>query len=341
MPPWRRDPGSGKENTPRRRQRGPKFLIAALCALAAIGLVSALRGCKKTGETKAEPQAAAPAQPTVDTPTTPPATGTPPVTHAEQPPVTVPEQPPVRPAPKPSTAGSPAANRFIAATDAPDLQLPMTAGRADIAALDRFVSEKAARPAARLEEIVNAFELRPAGAAAVVRGATAAAETLSCPWKPSATLVMIRFQNNLETARDVAATLHFNPAAVARYRLLGHAPVEGSTSMPSRLAEKSGVSLLVEVEPVGAARDLGEIRWSIDGAPAAPLAILRAPDAEPGNDARFAALLAAFSLWNTGGATAPTPDIIAGLARECAASDLPADRKQALVFIARTLELED
>ena len=53
------------------------------------------------------------------------------------------------------------------------------------------------------------------------------------------------------------------------------------------------------------------------------------------------ALLASYSLW----LTKDQPDsidteLVSGLARECAASELPIDRRELLVLIGRTMELE-
>jgi hypothetical protein len=193
--------------------------------------------------------------------------------------------------------------------------------------------------AIRAEELLNAFDLRPAGAAAIVKGTHLAVESLACPWKPSAVLLLIRIENSGDGPRDLTASIHFEANAVSRYRLIGSPAEETAGSLPATLPPKSGTSLLVELEPRSTAPRFGEIRWSVDGSPAAPVALVRSPSDEPGDDARFAALLGAFSLWLAGDQPEFFDEtLLSGLARECAGADLPDDRKQALVLIARALE---
>lgn len=225
------------------------------------------------------------------------------------------------------------------------LELPVLAGRGSLDWIYKSVKDQRVRPSAnfvRLEEILNAFDLRPSGTAAIAKGTSLSAESLACPWKPSATLLMIHFQGASDGPREVSAVLDLDPTAVATYRLLGFSPVRGLEigDMPSRLPAKTGTTLLVEIEPRANASVLGNIRWKVQQTDAAPLPILRKPEAEPSNDARFATLLAAYSLWLTHDQPDQIDtDVVSGLARECAASDLPLNRSELLILISKTIEL--
>ncbi|BCU75520.1 hypothetical protein [Luteolibacter sp. LG18] len=226
------------------------------------------------------------------------------------------------------------------------LPLPVLAGTASLGWISSSVTGKHVLPpakAVRLEEILNAFSLKPGGTAAIAKGASVVAESFSCPWKPSATLLMVRIQGAADGQRAIEAFLDVAPTAVTQFRLLGYSPVKDleNEPIPGILPAKTGTTLLIEVEARAGAKNLGAIHWKVDGKDAAPLPIQPPSDeAEPSNDARFAALLAAWSAW----LIQEQPeifdeDLVSGLARECAAGDLPKDRRDALVLIARSLEL--
>jgi len=305
--------------------------------LAACALLAACDG-RKPSAPAAETPAPAPAVAAEPSAATPPADAPAPI---EPPPAPVapPEPPaPVEPPPPPF----PRAGRRFAVADAPDLPLPVVCRRGKLDAYTRLLHETEGRlssDAIRPEELLNAFDLRPAGAAAIAKGTSLAVETLACPWKPSAVLLLARVENPGDTPREVGATLHLDGAAISRYRLIGSPAGEPGDPLPATLPPKSGISLLIELEPRATGTAMGEIRWSVDGSPVAPVALVRTPAAEPGNDARFAALLGAFSLWLANDQPEVIDDaVVAGLARECADEELPDDRKQALVLIARALD---
>jgi len=305
--------------------------------LAACALLAACDG-RKPSAPAAETPAPVPAVAAEPSAATPPADAPAPI---EPPPAPVapPEPPaPVEPPPPPF----PRAGRRFAVADAPDLPLPVVCRRGKLDAYTRLLHETEGRlspDAIRPEELLNAFDLRPAGAAAIAKGTSLAVETLACPWKPSAVLLLARVENPGDTPREVGATLHLDGAAISRYRLIGSPAGEPADPLPATLPPKSGISLLIELEPRATGTAMGEIRWSVDGSPVAPVALVRTPAAEPGNDARFAALLGAFSLWLANDQPEVIDDaVVAGLARECADEELPDDRKQALVLIARALD---
>jgi hypothetical protein len=227
--------------------------------------------------------------------------------------------------------------------DHPSLALPIHVGSASLPWITRSIRVDKKLPpvnAVRLEEILNHFQFRPTGPAAVSQGVTLSTETLSCPWKPSAILLVVSFRSHNELAREVSAAFRANPNAVHRYRLLGFSPVSGVSpaALPSRLPAKEITTLVIEIEPSGSAADLGTIEWFAAGQSAAPVAITRPGDAEPSDDARFATLVCTFAQWLAHDPNAPIDTaLLSALARECAAEGLSADRVDFLNLIDQSL----
>lgn len=313
----------------------------------ALVLAASLTACKRQEPAQISPEtatAAASAQVPDQTPTAPagqPATEIAPPVVATPPPA--PEPPPAPP--EPPAPPFPRGGRRFVVGEANDLPLPVICRRGQLDVYERLLKGQDVLPSStelRFEQLLNAFDLRPHGVAVVAKGATVMAETLACPWKPSSTLLLVRFENGTDAPHDLTATLHFEPTAVSRYRLLGTSDEAAADApLPASLPAKSGTTLLIEMELRAPAPKFGQIRWSVDGSPAPPLNLDRAPAAEPSDDARFASLLGAFSLW----LAKDQPEIldgpvVAGLARECVAEDLSVDRKQALILIAKALEKE-
>ena len=233
----------------------------------------------------------------------------------------------------------------VVAAEHPNLALPVHAGRASLGWITRSIREEKKRPpanAVRLEEVLNQFALRPAGATAISQGVTLSTETVSCPWKPSATLLLVSFRGTTDTAREVTATFRANTTHVRRYRLLGFAPVAGlaATPLPTSLPPKSITSLVIEIEPLTASGDLGTIDWAVSGQAAASVSIARHGASEPSDDARFAALVCTYTQWLIGQPSGMIdPDLLAAIARENASETLPADRTDFLTLIDQSLNL--
>lgn len=255
------------------------------------------------------------------------------------------------------------ARGHIAAAGSPTLELPLQSGSSSLDWIRQSILTERKLPdphAVRFEEILNRFQIRPAGITVVARqpatqwhpdnrsdgatshAATISAETLACPWKPSSSLVLISIRGNPMTDCELKAVFHADTTNVRRYRLLGFSPVAGSepAPLPTLLPAKSAISLVIEIEPSTVAGDLGAIEWSANGRNAAPVPLARHGDAEPSNDARFAALVCTYAQWlaRDSGGTIDT-DLLAALAREIAADDLPADRMDFLTLIDRSLGL--
>ncbi|MEI6606735.1 MAG: von Willebrand factor type A domain-containing protein [Verrucomicrobiota bacterium] len=235
--------------------------------------------------------------------------------------------------------------RAVAAAASPILALPLHAGRASLGWITRAIRVEHQLPspnAVRLDEILNSFTLRPAGCAAICQGVSLTTESLPCPWKPSATLLVVSIRGAADASHDVTATFHADPATVARYRLLGFALPAGldSSPLPTQILAKSLVSLVLEIVPSSTAPAFGSLEWSLDGQPAPAIPITHHRDAEPSDDARFAALVCAFAQWLAHDQSSLIDaEMLAALARETTSSTLPPDRSDFLTLIQETLDL--
>ncbi len=249
--------------------------------------------------------------------------------------------------PVPPASELPALTRrgSVAAAASPQLQLPIQAGTASMTWITQSIRKDHKLPPAnaiRLEEILNHYPLRPAGAAAVSQGVTLSTETLPCPWKPSASLLIIALRGANEADREIQATFKADPSTVARYRLLGYSPVAGipDGSLPTHLPAKALTLIAIEIEPNGADTNFGTVEWTVNNQAAPAIALARRPDAEPSDDARFASLLCTYAQWLAGDqAGMIDAEIVAALAREMASDNLPPDRYDLLNLIDQTLNL--
>jgi hypothetical protein len=235
----------------------------------------------------------------------------------------------------------------VSAAAHPTLDLPILAGKASLGWIAHSIREERKLPAAdavRLEEMLNAFALRPTGAAGILSGVSIATEILPCPWKPSASLLLISLRGAPDVSREITARFEANPAAVGRYRLLGFAPLtglDGPSALPSRLPAKSRTTLAIEILPAGPSTTFGQLTWSVDGKPAPAITLTHTPDAQPSDDARFATLVCTFAQWLTRDPAALIDaEILAALARESDSDDLPTDRHELLDLIDRSLTLQ-
>lgn len=253
----------------------------------------------------------------------------------------------IAPEPPPVTVTAPAGDDFPPSLPGPaasvgSLDLPVQAGAASLDRIGRFIREDQlpAREIVRIEEMLEHFLLRPLGSAAIAQGVTLSTETLACPWKPSATLLLVSFRGAAGSSHEVKATFTPDPAAVRRYRLLGFERADRESPLPSTLAAGRVTTLAIEVETSATDAAFGSIAWTVDGRVAAPLSLFRQPDAEPSDDARFAALVCTYGQWLAGEQSAIIDEeLLAALARELASVNLPAERAELLVLIDRSLKL--
>lgn len=254
------------------------------------------------------------------------------------------------------------AHGSLAAAEFPTLDLPVFFGKSNLASISKSIINEQHLPAqntVRLEEVLNQFSLRLNGTAAIARGApvwhpddrdgevsppvaTLTTEMIGCPWKPSATLLLISIRGNDSSDSDVKITFHANVQNVVRYRLLGFTPGEGRIPGISltHLPAKSITTLALEIEPSQPGSELGSLEWSTANKAAPSISLVHKKDAEPSDDARFAALVCTFAQWLAGEqAGIIDADIVSALAREIASTTLPADRADFLNLIDRSLHL--
>ena len=280
------------------------------------------------------------------------------------PPVKVPLSAPETKIPLPAPAIIPSIPQgSLVAANFPTLDLPVQSGKSSLETIFNSIRNDHKLPprnAVRLEEILNGFPLRLNGTTAIARAAantwhpdkrdsgmsahtaTLATELIACPWKPSATLLLISLKGNGQSDCEVKLALHVNPEYVSRYRLLGFTPGEGrpAGNLSSHFSAESSITLAIEIESSKPGGDFGSLVWSTDGKPAPSISLIHKSDAEPSDDSRFAALVCAYALWLAGAQTEGIDaDIVSALAREIATSTLSADRADFLSLIDKSLHL--
>lgn len=279
-------------------------------------------------------------------------------------PVKTPPPPPEVKTPAPVPVILPSVRQgSLAAVDFPTLDLPIQSGKSNLESISNSIRNDHQLPprnSVRLEEILNGFPLRLNGTAAIARSATntwhpdnrdsgmsahvatLSTELIACPWKPSATLLLISLKGNALTDSDAKLSFHANPETVSHYRFLGFTPAEGRgvENLPSNLPAKYSVTLAIEIESSKPGSILGSLEWSTNGKPAPSISLSHKSDAEPSDDARFAALVCAYAQWLAGEqADVIDSDIVSALAREIASTTLPTERADFLSLIDKTLHL--
>jgi anti-sigma factor RsiW len=267
-------------------------------------------------------------------------------------------------APVPSLP-APKLHGYLTAAEVPILELPLAASGASLTAVADSIMNLGKRPArevVRLEEMLNHFYLRLGGLTAVARGglnrwhpddregeeptavvhaATLSAEMLACPWKPSSTLLLISLRGGPQGDAQVKLAYRANAQNVLRYRLLGFDPCEGRVpgTLPTQLAANGTCLLAIEIEPFRPAGELGVLEWSVEDQAAPAVSLVHRSDAEPSDDARFAALICTFGQWLAGDELEIIDsDTLTGLAREIRSDTLTGDRADFLRLIDRSLE---
>jgi hypothetical protein len=261
--------------------------------------------------------------------------------------------------PPPASAG----RVSIPAAQAPTLELPILPGKPNLTAITQSIVEVGKLPPhkeVRPGEILNSFPLRLNGTAAIARGgsapwhpdnrdsgvsahvATVSTETIACPWKPSATLLLVSVRSNGQKDCDLKISFHPDPENVARYRLLGFPSKDGTPagSIPTKLPAGSYTTLAIEIESSKPDAELGSLEWSADGKPAPSIPLKHKSDAEPSDDARFATLVCTYGQWLAGEQPGIIDrEIVFALARETASATLPAERAEFIQLIEMSLRL--
>ncbi len=194
----------------------------------------------------------------------------------------------------------------------------------------------------RIPEMLNAFPLKANGSVALWHGCKLGVEILPSPWKPSASLVFVEIQGAKDGARGLSVEYHAEEGVVIDHRLIGYASRKSDSKLnpPSEVEANSRMLLVIEVE----SRDLrlGSLHGSVGGREASPLPLVREPEREPSDDARFAALVCAFGLWLRGeGGGMIDEEVMLALAREVASGSMVADRYDFLNLIDEATKLPE
>lgn len=245
----------------------------------------------------------------------------------------------------------------------PSIELPILSSKPNLDLITQSIRIEHRLPAqdsVHLEQILNSFTYRLSGIASIARSAktswhpdareagmtshtaTLTTESIACPWKPSAILIFVSIRGN--AANDSEAKIIFRPNAttVSHYRLLGTIDESRALSAPisDRLLAGTSTTMVIEVEPSVSKGDFGILEWSVNEEPAANIFLTRNPAAEPSNDARFAALVCAYSKWLAGNDRALIDsNLLSAFAREVNAVDLPPDRADFIKLIHESLSL--
>jgi hypothetical protein len=244
------------------------------------------------------------------------------------------------------------------------LKLPIHCGRTSYDRVTQAIRERRlpTPESIRLEEILNRFSYRFGGMTSIARSsnapwhpdardsgvsaynATLTSELIACPWKPSSTLLLISLRGNGKNPIEAKLAYQANPDCVASYRLLGFIPVSGQApeALPSTLARDEMTTLVMEIESSNSGTELGLLQWSTEGKTAPAIPLTCKADAEPSDDARFAALVCTYSQWLAGEqATLIDADLVAALARETASSTLAPEREDFLSLVDQSLHLAE
>ncbi len=253
---------------------------------------------------------------------------------------------------------------FLSAADFPALDLPILPGKPNLEPLTQSIRDAGQLPphnTIRLEEILNSFPLRLSGTSAIARSsnnnwhpdkrddemsthlATLSTEMIACPWKPSATLLLISARANSQKDCHLKIAFHPNLKNVLRYRLLGFNPGrdDAPSEIPTLLTAGSYTTLAIEIEPSMPGGELGALVWSADGTTSPPVSLLHKADTEPSDDARFATLICSYAQWLAGEqAGIIDQEILSALVRENTSATLPPNHADFIRLIETSLNLQ-
>jgi len=241
------------------------------------------------------------------------------------------------------------------------LDLPIRKEKTGLDAITRPIRDDQRLPSrdlVHLEELLNNFTLRFNGTTAIARGAAAnwhpdkrpagtppviatlSTEMVACPWKPSATLLLVSVRGNAHQDTPVSLSYVPDPAKVARYRLLGYSGPQGGAGqkIPDLLPAGASTVFAIEIEPTGPQTQFGSLEWTTHGEKAPSIQLTHNRETEPSDDARFATLLCTYGQWLAGEqAGIIDAEIVSGLARELDSATLAPERVEFLALVNRSL----
>lgn len=232
----------------------------------------------------------------------------------------------------------------VATADQPVLPLPIQAGDQSLNWVKRSIREEKRLPsvhAVRLEEIINQFPFRPAGISAVTQGVSLSAEATACPWRSDSRLLVLSWRAAKHQACEISAAFHPDRDGVRSYRLLGYSRMSGAESpeLPTHLAAGAVHTVLLEIQARHDVDHFGSIVWSVNGKPAPSLVLAAKPASSSSDDARFAALVASYSLWLAGQTDALDGRVLSDLAEELRGHEKSDGRIDFLRLVDETAEL--
>jgi hypothetical protein len=278
-------------------------------------------------------------------------------------------KPPAVVPPRPTPIAAPAAVPFVprgsnAVATTPVLDLPILTSRGNYDQISNLILNDDHLPSpetVKPEEILNAFPLRLSGMTSIARSAatawhpdtrspgiappvaTLSTELIACPWKPSATLLIISLRGNPTRSSSIKLAFHADKRNVFRYRLLGFTDPAGPVekSPPTTLLADAHATYAIEIEPTHPVAELGSLVWSVDGNAAPTITLVHNREAEPSNDARFAATVCMFSQWLAHDQPAVIDkEVVAALARQTNSITQPKDRAKFFTLLKKALELK-
>lgn len=224
------------------------------------------------------------------------------------------------------------------------IRLPLRAGKESLAKISAAVRVAARKPSAAevsVPEMLNAFPLKANVAVALKDGCKLGAEIIPCPWKPSASLILVEVRGAKDAERGLSVEYRADGDSVISHKLLGYPPASagaGSTAV-SRMKPNAAMLLMIEVN--SSSGNLGQLVWTVDGVSAPAVPLIGNPEKEPSDDVRFAALVCGFGLWLRGEDRASLDEsMVLGLAREVAADGLAADRYDFLDLVDQAVKLD-
>lgn len=221
------------------------------------------------------------------------------------------------------------------------MNLPLRVGRGGLAKISNTIRVAGKLPAAdevSIPEMLNAFPLKPGGAAAIKSGCSLGAEILPCPWKPSGSLIFLGVRGANDGEQKLSVGYEADRDSVIDYRIIGYLTGSGGKAKDTAMPMNSSMILMIEIE--SKTPTLGKIVWKVNGEAEPEIPLVRDPEREPSDDARFAALVCGFGIWLKGEDRASIDDtLVLGMAREVAADGMVADRYDFLQLVDQAIKL--
>lgn len=227
--------------------------------------------------------------------------------------------------------------------DKGSVRLPLRTGRESLAKVSnavRIAGRMPSKDEVSIPEMLNSFPLKANGSVVLKRGCKLGTEIIPCPWKPSVSLILVEVHGAKDRQRALSVEYRADDDSVITHRLIGYSPVSGGEQSAGISQMEANATMLLVIAVEARTEDLGKLIWTVDGEAAPPIPLVRDPEKEPSDDARFAALVSGFGIWLLGEDRAsPDASMVLALAREVAADGLVADRYDFLILVDQVMKL--